>query len=240
MRHCIGPEALRRRARREQSVTEILLKTVHVSWFTSAHETKANYEITVNWLGLVGLLTNPLKRRITGDEKTVPLVSFARFEGERSSGTIKAITALDLNFDGVAKYETIRRNAKDYEFVAYSAHGHTEDKPKFRFILLPSREITPAEWPKMQAMANSMLGNKADETTRDAAHIFAVPSAAAKNREIAFAHYNHGRLLDPDLLLSAKSASRSLGSLSSADFVSIATVKSASVRRGAARRGYQS
>ncbi len=220
-------------------MTEILTKTVYVSWFTSAHETRANYEITVNWLGLVGLLTNPYKRRITADEKTVPLVSFARFEGERSSETIKAITAVVLNYDGSAKYDTIRRFAKEYEYVAYSAHGHTEEKPKFRFILLPTREIAPAEWPKMQASANFMLGNVADGSTKDAAHIFAVPSAPAKKRDIAFAHYNRGKLIDPDLLLSAKSGNRPLSSLSSADFVSMASIKPAGARRTAARRGYQ-
>ena len=220
-------------------MTEILQKTVYVSWFTSANETKPNYEITVSWLGLVGLLLNPHKRRITTDERTVPLISFARFDGARANENVKALTAVVMNFDGTAKYETIRQLAAEYEFVAYSSHGHASDKPKFRLILLPSREITPAEWPKVQLALNANLGNKADASTRAAAHIIAVPSAPAKRRDAAFAHHNHGRLLDPDLLLSSNASSRPLVSLSSSEFVSIAGNGRSGGRANASAHGYR-
>lgn len=197
---------------------DLLRNTVYVSWFSSVRETEADYAVTVQWLGLARLLTNPHKRRITTDENSVPLISFARFEGTRCNENVKQITAVLLTFNSNVKYETICRFASEYEFVAYSTHGHTAEKPNFTLILLPSRDIALAEWPRIQAAANAMFNNKADPVARDAAHIFHLPSAPATTRDVAFAYYNHGKLLDPDLLLSSNSVNCCL-SVSSADFV---------------------
>jgi len=221
-------------------MTDALERSVYVSWFSTAREARPDYEIAVSWLGFAALMTNPHKRRITADERTVPLISFARFEGGRTNDHVTAMTALVLKFDGSTKYEAIRQFAAEYEFIAYSTHAHTAEKPKFQVIFLPSREITLAEWPRVQAIANAMFGNKADRTARDPAHLFPVPSAPAKKKEAAFAHYNHGKLLDPNLLLSSNAMTASLGSLPSADFVSIASHGRGATRPASPQRVYPS
>jgi hypothetical protein len=95
---------------------------VYYSIFDGLTRTLPSSQGSRTWSKIVLFLTNEDDREKTPDKHSVPLISFAKFSGNRGLNSIEMVTAIPLDFDDGTAYETIRELGKHIEFVAYSTH----------------------------------------------------------------------------------------------------------------------
>lgn len=87
-----------------------------------------------------------------------------------------------------------------WRMCAYSTHSHRPDKPRLRFLLPTSREVTPDEYPAIARRVAQMIGIETmDPTTYQPARLMYWPS---HSRDAEYLLYEQeGEPLDPDAIL---------------------------------------
>ncbi|MFC5532256.1 VapE domain-containing protein [Cohnella yongneupensis] len=86
--------------------------------------------------------------------------------------------------------------------VIYSTHSHRPNKPKYRIIVLASREMSPDEYAAASRRLAFLIGMEYfDKTTFDVNRLMYMPSCS-KDAEPVFVDESHGEPIDVDWLLS--------------------------------------
>ena len=122
-------------------------------------------------------------------------------EGRRKNGTVACLSMLTLDMDygkpGIWDEVDLLH---DFKCCAYSTHKHTPEKPRLRFIIPLSREVSEEEYPAVARMVAKEIGiDLFDDTTYEACRLMYWPSTSS-NGEFFF-QTKDGPELDPDVYL---------------------------------------
>lgn len=121
--------------------------------------------------------------------------------GRRTRGGVisRSLITLDADFAPVNMVDTLSM-LSEYEMVCYSTHKHTAAKPRLRFVLPMTREVTPEEYePISRAIAAEMGIEAFDVTTHDVGRLFYWPSTPS-DAPFVFERFE-GKVVDPDEIL---------------------------------------
>ena len=87
-----------------------------------------------------------------------------------------------------------------WQMCAYSTHSHSPEKPRLRFVIPMTRDVTPDEYPAVARRVAEMIGIETmDPTTYQPARLMYWPSVS-RDGEYLF-YEQTGDLLDPDGIL---------------------------------------
>ena len=87
-----------------------------------------------------------------------------------------------------------------WQMCAYSTHSHSPKKPRLRFVIPMTRDVTPDEYPAVARRVAEMIGIETmDPTTYQPARLMYWPSVS-RDGEYLF-YEQTGDLLDPDSIL---------------------------------------
>jgi predicted P-loop ATPase len=127
----------------------------------------------------------------------------AHYEGnvrKKENLGLKDLGTLDYDHAGTNFLEEIKETFDGYEFVLYTTHKHTAEKPRFRVVLLFSRPVDDAEYQAaMRKVAAMGCIDDTDDTTFQPSRVMHFGSHALDG-EFVFEHVT-GRMLDVDALL---------------------------------------
>ena len=106
----------------------------------------------------------------------------------RCKDNVRSISCLLLDIDGTMTLEQAIEQWANYEFLIYSTHGNSTDKPKFRLVVPLATPLTREEFDcRHTSMTTEFCVDGASFTISQA---FYLPSYSAENRSIAFIHWN--------------------------------------------------
>jgi predicted P-loop ATPase len=112
----------------------------------------------------------------------------------------KDLGTLDYDHAGPNFLEEIKETFDGYEFVLYTTHKHTPEKPRFRIVFLFSRPVDDAEYQAvMRKVAAMGCIDDTDDTTFQPSRAMHFGSHAVDG-EFVFEHVT-GRMIDVDALL---------------------------------------
>jgi predicted P-loop ATPase len=169
----------------------------------------------LTWAQMVDKFGSPVKTRETIKEylampretqdriKDVGYFVPAHYEGnvrKKANLGLKDLGTLDYDHAGPHFLEEIKETFDGYEFVLYTTHKHTPEKPRFRIVFLFSRPVDDAEYQavmrKVAAMGNI---DDTDDTTFQPSRVMHFGSHASDG-EFVFEHVP-GRMIGVDDLL---------------------------------------
>lgn len=122
-------------------------------------------------------------------------------EGRRKNGTVacRSMLTLDMDYGKPGIWDEVDL-LHDFKCCAYSTHKHTPEKPRLRFIIPLSREVSEEEYPAVARMVAKEIGiDLFDDTTYEACRLMYWPSTSS-NGEFFF-QTKDGPELDPDVYL---------------------------------------
>jgi predicted P-loop ATPase len=127
----------------------------------------------------------------------------AHYEGnvrKKENLGLKDLGTLDYDHAGPNFLEEIKETFEGYEFVLYTTHKHTAEKPRFRIVFLFSRPVDDAEYQAaMRKIAAMGCLDDTDDTTFQPSRVMHFGSHAVDG-EFVFEHVT-GRMIDVDALL---------------------------------------
>ncbi|MGL5972277.1 MAG: hypothetical protein ACRCZK_00865 [Oscillospiraceae bacterium] len=95
---------------------------------------------------------------------------------------------------------TVKTALPDTEYFIYSTHSHTAENPRYRIVILFSRDVTEDEYPALMRMVAKQIGmDYFDDSTYQANRMMFWASCPS-NGEFVFEEQN-GDTLDPDKYL---------------------------------------
>lgn len=99
--------------------------------------------------------------------------------------------------------EELRASIDQYEWIAASSHWHQPQRGviKYRIVMLPDRDIYPAEWNFLLEALDELLGGALDRGAWQWSQAFYLPSCPAENHDDAFFVHNEGPPLPVDELI---------------------------------------
>ena len=126
-------------------------------------------------------------------------------EGIRKNGNVisRRIGTLDADHipEGVDFVAVTASALAGVTYFIYSTHSHAPDNPRFRVVILFSREVTQDEYPALMRMVAKQIGmNYFDDSTYGANHMM-YWSSCPSNGEFVFEEKS-GEPLDPEKYLS--------------------------------------
>lgn len=111
----------------------------------------------------------------------------------------RQLLTLDIDFADIAFWDDFTL-MYDYAACIHGTHKHSEDTPKFRFVLPMSRELTVEEYEAVaRKFADSLDIEQFDSTTFQPSRLMFWPSTP-KDQEYYF-EFQDGPWLDPDIIL---------------------------------------
>jgi KaiC/GvpD/RAD55 family RecA-like ATPase len=125
-------------------------------------------------------------------------------EGSRSNANVRAVTMLVYDLDHVPAEDTSwmkRLRAERVAHVVHSSHSHRDDDVCLRLVILPSRDVAPAEYPRLWLAVIDRYGLPADRACKDLSRIYFLPSCPTDAAPIAASY--EGEPLDVDAVLAA-------------------------------------
>jgi hypothetical protein len=129
--------------------------------------------LTLPWERLIRLHTE------TPNKASAPLWSPVFLSDmARKSSSVTHITALVYDFDHGETWDDVVSMPKCYgmRFWAYSTFSHTEEAHRFRLVLAVDEAIPVALYPQVWRGFARMVGWKVDESCKDLARLYYVPS----------------------------------------------------------------
>lgn len=127
----------------------------------------------------------------------------AHYEGnvrKKENLGLKDLGTLDYDHAGPNFLEEIKETFDGYEFVLYTTHKHSAERPRFRVVFLFSRPVDDAEYQAvMRKVAALGCIDDTDDTTFQPSRVMHFGSHAADG-EFVFEHVT-GRMIDVDALL---------------------------------------
>lgn len=112
----------------------------------------------------------------------------------------RSMLTLDMDFGTPGIIDEVEMLA-DYGFCVYSTHKHTPEKPRLRFIIPLSRDVSPEEYQAVARLAAADIGIEYfDDTTYEPNRMMFWPSTSADGK-FEF-RKTDGPALDPDEYLS--------------------------------------
>ena len=124
--------------------------------------------------------------------------------GIRKNGNVigRGIGMLDADNidDGVVFLEKVKSAMPETEWFIYSTHSHTPETPRYRVVILLSREVSEDEYPALMRMVAKQIGmDYFDDSTYQANRMMFWASCSS-NGEFVFEE-NTGEPLDADFYL---------------------------------------
>lgn len=176
-------------------------ETLCVSQFPSIQQNRPTVVHQLLWPAIVEMLTQ--QRRAVARKDQVALIAFASFggDGTRKGVNVEFIDALVLDLDEGIPVNVLRSRLASIELVAYSTFSHRREHPKYRLVLPFLRSVERVEYAAIWAAMNRKIGGCADPQSKDAGHIFYLPSCPPERVGEAFEFRQAGRWLDPDEVL---------------------------------------
>lgn len=89
-----------------------------------------------------------------------------------------------------------RLSAAGVEHLIHSSHSHRAEKPALRVVLPLARPVPPAAWPAAWKRGAAIVGPGVSGKSRDAAHLYYLPSCPADHVGEAIRIYRPGARLD--------------------------------------------
>lgn len=122
----------------------------------------------------------------------------------RLAENVEALTLLVLDIDDGTPLEDLRLKFEEYEWVAYTTHGHTTAHPKYRLVF-PLTHAVPAQyWRQVWSGAVATLApGHADRQCKNVARLYYFPVCPHSRKAERWAVHNQGRPLAPDELAAA-------------------------------------
>lgn len=118
----------------------------------------------------------------------------------RSIGTLDA-DHINGESENASFLNNLRYALRDTTFFIYSTHSHTPEAPRYRVVILFSREVTEEEYPAVMRMVAHDIGmDYFDDTTYQSNRMMYWPSCPS-NGEFFF-ESSYGAALNPDQYLS--------------------------------------
>ena len=192
-----------------------------VTFYQNERSAKPTNELSLGWDELVTCL----KQRDIRDNKSGAAFSGVRLiEGQRRSNeNVQYVDMLVADIDTTGKkdattgriteiikaaprLEDICDRFNDYEYFAYTTHGHDPESGvnKYRLVFPLTRSVHPTEWDAVWEGFNNLLGKISDESTNDISRLFYTASCPAAFRKDAWYEQNEGGWIDPIDLISNK------------------------------------
>ena len=117
-------------------------------------------------------------------DRLAPITDYIR----RCKENVESISCLLLDVDGTKTLEQTIGEWADYEFLAYSTHGNSKFKDKFRLVIPLKTPLSARDFDERHdAMCNTFGVDNASITMSQA---FYVPSYSTDNKDIAFIYHN--------------------------------------------------
>jgi hypothetical protein len=163
---------------------------------------------TTAWDALVSWLQQ-CSKSVEHNQKAIPLISFAHFNGGIQKAHVQSVTAVMLDYDGATHDElcTVVTHAQAFRGFAYTTYNHTlkGDPPaRFRVCLAIDRPVPPSAWELVWHRVGRILGvlsDKApDRKTRDEGRFFFIPAQNPAGPPVWFQAWD-GPPLNLDTLL---------------------------------------
>jgi Family of unknown function (DUF5906)/Primase C terminal 2 (PriCT-2) len=155
--------------------------------------------------------------RYTRPDKSGVMLGGYAVKGTRSNGNVpfRSLIQLDIDTDGVKDKQTgrmlqvtraaptldeIRSGIDKYEWCAASSHWHEPQRGviKYRVVMLPDRDIQPAEYEPLLEAIDEQLHGTLDRGAWQWSQAFYLPSCPEENRDDAFFVRNQGIPLPVD------------------------------------------
>lgn len=172
------------------ALTVNVAKTFVYSVFNSLTDNKPQH-VTATWSEICETFSTHVVREAKEGKAFSP-AEYA--DGKlRSNNNVLRLNfiALDLDNGNIAAARAYC-DARGWAYVICTTWSHTVGKQCYRVLIQPSRPILPQEWPIVWAALYHEMGGLADVKTRDAAHIFFMPSCPQRSAGDKFVHVGDG------------------------------------------------
>jgi hypothetical protein len=117
----------------------------------------------------------------------------------RGADGVEAVTCLVLDHDDGLSIDEATAPWTDWPHLVHTSWSHTDERPKFRVVLVLAEPVPAAAWPRAWAWAFARAGGRVDPACKDPSRVYflpAVPSADAPYE--ARVHEPGGQLLRID------------------------------------------
>jgi len=121
--------------------------------------------------------------------------------GRRKSENVlnRYLVCLDADYAGFDFLETVKANF-NYEWLVYSTHSHTTDKPRLRLVIPLDRSVSPDEYQAISRMIAKGIGiDRFDDSTYEPHRLMYYPSTSY-DAEYVFER-NKGNVVKADAIL---------------------------------------
>ncbi|WP_344762131.1 DNA primase family protein [Actimicrobium antarcticum] len=131
----------------------------------------------------------------------------------RANANVELVSAYVIDSDDGAGLDEIKKPLTGLEYVIYSTHSHTPDKPKYRVVFPLSAPVGHADWDYFRGAADAELaGGHNDGSTKDASRLYYTPSCPESRAEHAYFEHVRGEAIDSAAMI-AKGRAQSARSL---------------------------
>ena len=132
--------------------------------------------------------------QLISDKSAAPVFVGAEFvsDGRRRSTDLSNYSLLVLDYDNGVHFNWFISEHKEYEFILYSTHSHSNEQCKFRVILPFQHPVDPIAYRKAGPVFRKRFPD-ADPASFTLSQAFYLPSCAPSKQHLAFAHHNKGR-----------------------------------------------
>lgn len=112
----------------------------------------------------------------------------------RNDSNIESISMAILDLDVEGAREQAEEVFKDFEYIMYSTHSYSENKPyKFRIVLKLKEPIIAEDWPKTFKSLISPID--ADQSCGNLSRIFYLPTHNPESKLSPYSYHNEGKIL---------------------------------------------
>ena len=114
------------------------------------------------------------------DKNKAAAISFHELKknGRRCSADVIAISAIAFDFDDGLIFSTLANGFKDYSYVAWTTHSHTNEHPKYRVVIPFDKAVNADAYGAIWRWFYERFPTN-DVATKDAARLFYLPSHKA-------------------------------------------------------------
>lgn len=110
------------------------------------------------------------------------------YKRNKESVISKGLISIDIDdIEGMTEWELkvmINKHLTDYNYYLYPTFSATEENPRFRLIIQPSRDLTPEEYKIMIKKITELIGLPHDSTSESPSQLQGLPVINENNKSI--------------------------------------------------------
>lgn len=147
----------------------------------------------------------PFLNRTVRKSKDGPCVILAYVPRGRSAKNVEKVYGVGIDIEGKSDDEILLAldAIERFEYVLYTTHNHSNEKPRLRIVLPFGRPVSPDEYPSVWSRVNALVGGANDPQTKDLARLHFLPSCPPEREADARSVYHKGQWLIPEELPAA-------------------------------------